>query len=61
MLEYKERVTVEKCWGLFLKGGGRKMISLPQEPWGGSWSGHVAFTGVISVLTLHTCDWKEPG
>lgn len=37
------------------------MISLPQEPWGGSWSGHVAFTGVISVLTLHTCDWKEPG
>lgn len=59
MLGYKERITVEKYWGLFYKGGNN--VSLSQEPWGGSWSGHVTFTGIISVLTLHTCDWKEPG
>ena len=59
MLGYKERITVEKCWGLFFLRG-KKIFPFPKNP-GGSWSGHVAFTGVTSVLTLHTCDWKEPG
>lgn len=59
MLGYKERITVGKCSGLCFKG---KMKDFPSpRTLGGSWSGHVTFTGIISVLTLHTCDWKEPG
>lgn len=60
MLGYKERVTVEKCWGLFFKRGKERGFPFPKNP-GGSWSGHVTFTHITSVLTLHTCDWKEPG
>lgn len=33
MLGYKERITVEKCWGLFFFKR-EKDLSLPQEPWG---------------------------
>lgn len=60
MLGYKERITVEKYWGLFYKRGGCVIFPSPKNP-GGSWSGHVISTGIISVLPLHTCDWKEPG
>lgn len=59
MLRYKERITVVSVGVCFFKGE-KERFPFPKNP-GGSWSGRVTFTSIISVLTLHTCDWKEPG